>query len=805
MQFPSNPATVEALPNGLRVLLDPDDSFPVVSVQAWVATGSIHEDQHLGAGLSHLLEHMVFKGTREHDGDQLARIVQAAGGQWNAYTSFDQTVYYIDGPAQSLDLFLEVLAGLTFYPTFPEDDFERERDVIRREIDMGLDDPHNVASRLLLETAWLRDPRRHPVIGHRHRFDSLGHADMTAYHARRYTPRNTHFVISGKFDPGTAIKRLADLSADAGDPAAADPRVAEEPPQCAPRFGHATFRVPSSRWFLAWRIPPIDHPDSAALELAASILGRGRSSRLYRGLREDRGLVLEIGSWCWGQTDRPGLLAIQAESTPECRDEAIAAARAEVARLAASPDQAELEKARRQLLASRLRVLTTASGRASELGVNWLATRDPDFTRRRLEALDRVTTDDLARAAAGLVEERLTTTILDPENSPAAGSAKRANHQRPEPSITHLDNGLTVIGIPDKRLPLASVQLVARAGLPAETTATSGIGQLLAATLPHGSSSRNGAEIASALESLGASLACSAGNNYLLAGCGGLAPDLPELVATLGELAVDPAFPADAVARELASQRTALDEALDDPLSTALRLARSGLFGTAGYGLEPLGSAESLDTLDRESLATHHREHFRGPNLVAAVAGDFGDQDPTDLLADTFAQLPAGDPWTPPPSEIHPDGESGTELPKRQAAIAMAFPTGPAAADEHPALELLHHHCADMAGPLFTRIREELGLAYHVSAMRIPGFDAGTLVFFLATAPSRPNSPKTPCARNSPGSPPRASTPKPSKAAATTPSPPSPWPPKAPAAWPAPPPSTPSSASAPTTRSATPT
>src|SRR6187402_214383 len=188
MDYPVTTATVETLPNGLTLILDPDTTAPVVSTQIWVATGSMHEDQHLGAGISHFLEHMVFKGTRDYDADSLADVVQAAGGHWNAYTTFDRTVYYIDGPSASLPTFLKTLTGLVFYPTLPESEFEKEKDVIRREIDMGLDDPDNVASRLLFSTVFTLDPRRHPVIGHRHLFDAIRHQDLTGYHRDRYTP-----------------------------------------------------------------------------------------------------------------------------------------------------------------------------------------------------------------------------------------------------------------------------------------------------------------------------------------------------------------------------------------------------------------------------------------------------------------------------------------------------------------------------------------------------------------------------------------------------------------------------------------
>ena len=226
MEYPATAATVETLPNGLTLILDPDPAAPVVSAQIWVATGSMHEDAHLGGGISHFLEHMVFKGTRDFDADNLADTVQAAGGHWNAYTSFDRTVYYIDGPAASLPVFLKTLTNLVFFPILPESEFEKEKDVIRREIDMGLDDPDNAASRLLFSTVFAHDPRRHPVIGHRHLFDAIRHQDLTEYHRARYTPDRCFAVISGDFDPEEARKMAAELTAGCLPGGGRDPLVA---------------------------------------------------------------------------------------------------------------------------------------------------------------------------------------------------------------------------------------------------------------------------------------------------------------------------------------------------------------------------------------------------------------------------------------------------------------------------------------------------------------------------------------------------------------------------------------------------
>ena len=333
MEYPATAATVETLPNGLTLILDPDPAAPVVSAQIWVATGSIHEDAHLGSGISHFLEHMVFKGTRDYDGDTLADTVQGAGGHWNAYTSFDRTVYYIDGPADSLPVFLKILAGLVFHPTLPESEFEKEKDVIRREIDMGLDDPDNAASRLLFSTAFHHDPRRHPVIGHRHLFDAIHHQDLTDYHRGRYTPDRCFCVISGDFDAGEARQLATTLTADVQPGGGRDPLVVKDSPQLGPRRNRETFAIPTSRISFAWKMPALDHPDAPVFDLLAGILGRGKASRLHRRLREEQELALEISAFSWTGPGREGLFGVSADADPSKRDALIQAILSETASL----------------------------------------------------------------------------------------------------------------------------------------------------------------------------------------------------------------------------------------------------------------------------------------------------------------------------------------------------------------------------------------------------------------------------------------------------------------------------------------
>ena len=737
MEYPATSASVETLPNGFTLILDPDPTAPVVSTQIWVETGSIHEDSRLGSGISHFLEHMVFKGTRDFDGDLLADTVQAAGGHWNAYTSFDRTVYFIDGPAHSLQVFLQCLTGLVFFPTLPEAVFELEKDVIRREIDMSLDDPDNAASRLLFATAFQLDPRRHPVIGYRHRFDTIRHSDLTDYHRARYTPDRCFAVISGDFDPALARQLVSSLTAECLHGGGHEPYVAYDPPQLGPRHARETFPIPVSRISLAWKAPTLDHPDTPALNVLAAMLGRGRSSRLHRSLRDELGLALEISSSLWSEPGREGLFTISADTTPANRDLLITAIHKDLSSLNTDQLECDLAKAQRQIVASQFRTLTSASGRAADLAGNWHEARDLDFTRRHVATIQRVTVADVRRVAGRLDDERLTVTVLDPMEAPAPVRSGRAARRREDVQVHQLANGLTLALIPDHRVPLVHLQAAVRAGLPSETPATNGLNQLLASTLPKGTATRSAREIATTLESLGASVAAGTGNNALLVQAGGLTPDIAVIIGVFCEILLVPSLPDEAIAREKASQLAALEEGLQDPLYVCFRALRQSVFGGTGYGLDTFGSVASLQALDRAALATHHARHFNAANVTLAIAGDFDPAAALDLLAANLAAMPVAEPWPTPVGTLATGGDITEYLPKKQAVLAIGFPGADVNSPLRHELAMIQEYASDMAGPLFSRIRDELGLAYQVGATQFLGYDTGLFTFYLATAPEQ--------------------------------------------------------------------
>src|SRR5439155_22456017 len=143
-------------PNGLPIIVQEDRSAPVASVQAWCATGSIDEDQHLGAGLSHILEHMLFKGTKTRGKNEIAQKIQDVGGYINAYTSFDRTVLWIDAPKDAVSTALDILADAMMNSTLPREEEQKAQEVIRREFAMGMDDPDGMTALFLSATPYQR-------------------------------------------------------------------------------------------------------------------------------------------------------------------------------------------------------------------------------------------------------------------------------------------------------------------------------------------------------------------------------------------------------------------------------------------------------------------------------------------------------------------------------------------------------------------------------------------------------------------------------------------------------------------------
>src|SRR3954462_13350850 len=249
--FPPSTAQKRVLPNGLTIIVQEDRSAPVASVQAWCGTGSVDENQHLGAGLSHILEHMLFKGTKTNPASAITRKVQDVGGYINAYTSFGRTVYWIDAPKDGVSVALEVLSDAMMNSTLPVEEYGKEQEVIRREFAMGMDDPDRMAGQLLFATAFQRHPYRLPVIGLIDVFNQLTRDEVMQYYRSRYVPNNLTFIVVGDVDPEAVYRQLEDFFKAHPGKSLQPVFIPSEPPQLGRREAHQDFVTELTRLSLA--------------------------------------------------------------------------------------------------------------------------------------------------------------------------------------------------------------------------------------------------------------------------------------------------------------------------------------------------------------------------------------------------------------------------------------------------------------------------------------------------------------------------------------------------------------------------
>jgi len=235
---------LQTLPNGLTIIVREDHSAPVVSAQAWCRTGSIDEGAWLGAGLSHVLEHMLFKGTTKRPASRIDQEVQEAGGYMNAYTSFDRTVYHIEVPDTGASVAIDILCDIMRNATIPPDELLKEKQVILREMDMNQDDPDRRSGRRLFETAFTRSPYRYTIIGYPDIYNEITREDVAAYYHSRYAPNNTFLLSSAMLQPPPSSSKSRDST-----------RMPNSG-HCQPRSCPMSRDKPPLAW--CWKRPPLN-------------------------------------------------------------------------------------------------------------------------------------------------------------------------------------------------------------------------------------------------------------------------------------------------------------------------------------------------------------------------------------------------------------------------------------------------------------------------------------------------------------------------------------------------------------------
>jgi len=733
------------LPNGVTLLVQPAHAAPVAAVQVWVRTGSIHEGGQTGAGLSHFLEHMLFKGTTRREGREISATVQAHGGNINAYTTFDRTVYHIDLPAIHTGVALDVLSDLVLHSTLPAGEVVKERDVILREIAMTRDDPDNRLAEALFATAFREHPYRHPIIGYREVFSAVTREELLAYYRARYVPDNLVVIVAGAVDAADVRAEVEKLFGPAPRTALAPVFIPGEPAQQASRATRLFEDVEVTRAGLSWPIPGLTHPDAPVLDLLSTLLGHGDSSVLWQAVRERARLVHSIDAHSWNPGGQ-GLFYISLTCEPDKQAAATALIHRELARVAARGfTPAQIRKAVRQSAVDEVNSRKTMGGLAARLGAAEVVAGDLRFGETWFRQLAQVTNAGLKAALRSyLVPSRLTEISLNPTAArPVAPPVAAGAGAAPDFTLETLPNGARLLLQPDDRLPNLHLRLLCVGGPLHEPAGGRGITALLATLLTRDTRQHSAAEVAERIEEVGGSFYPFSGNNSFGLAAEVLPGDAARALAVLGEALLSPAFRPAAFAIERDAQAADLRLAEDDVVELGRRLVRAKFFGSHPLALDTQGDLAGLQSVTPAAVAAQWRRLGLAGNVVLAVAGDFNPRQLVPKLRALLAKLPGG---ALPVGQVDDlaslplpalAGDFVEQQPREQAVVFQAFPGPGFLSEDFFTGEVADELFSGMSSRLFERVREEKGLAYFVRATRVTGVDVGMFYFYAGTAPGK--------------------------------------------------------------------
>jgi len=738
------------LPNGLTIITQEDHSAPVVSAQVWAKTGSIDEDRKMGAGISHILEHMLFKGTEKRGVADVARQVEAHGGYINAYTTWDRTVFYIDIPSdggkpdttQGTEMAIDILADAMMNSTLPPQEYLLEQKVILRELAMGRDNPDRQSTELFFSTVYSTHPARHPVIGYEEVYRALTREDVMAYYKERYVPNNLVFIVVGDIQPAKIREQITQLMGPWKRKAIPPFYVPEEPVQISERVAIEDSRTAAqqSRLHLGYQTCDFRSPDAAPLEVLSLIAGHGYSSRLYQSLREQKKLVHEVDAWSYTPEWR-GVFGVSAITDPDkveiARDEILQHLQKFRTTLVSA---AELEKAKKVAVSSHYSTLKTMSGQAAELGSNELLTGDLLYSQKYLEELQRVTAEDIRRVAKTYFEPHaLNVTILQPKGTVKKAVAVAKVEQEQEISRTQLKNGLTLLTKKDARLPFVELRLVMKSGLLFEEKSNNGISQLTAKLLLKGTKTRDAEKIVRQIESVGGSISPYSGTNSMGVSIEVMQSDLPLALDILSDIIANSDFTDDNIEREKEAQVAEIQQEREQPVKVAMLNARAKLFGAHPYGMSSLGTEATLKKITRKQILDFWNRAAVPNNMVLSI---FGDIDPKSVGKEVdhhLGDLISKNLDAPRSSQVkfQTSDRVFEAQDKEQAVIVIAFPGIDLKNPDRAGIELMNAALSGMGSRLFLRLRDQLALCYYVGVNEMIGLDPGFVYFYIGTEPEK--------------------------------------------------------------------
>jgi len=761
--------TKVVLKNGLTVIVREQQAAPLTSITTYVKTGYFDEDDRI-SGISHVIEHMFFKGTSKRPVGQIARETQGLGGYLNAYTYYDRTVYQTVVPGENTLKALDIQSDALQHSTMDSTELKREIEVVLQENNRKLDNPPAVASEKLYAISFQTHRMKRWRIGTPEGLRALTRDDVLGYYNRYYRPSNIILSIVGQLDAEKVLDEVVKLYGGMEDKVVDRDISPAEAEQTSLHYSWQRGPIEQIHVALGFHAPGILTSDARALEVLAAMIGEGRASRLSHYVRDEKGLITSGTAHLHAFKDL-GFLEVDFETEKPLQAQIGVLAELENIKRFGTGTEA-LGRAKAMIAQDVFHRLETVDGVAEDLA-SYEALGDWKKSEGYISEIQKVSADDVVKAAkkyltfenlsvfeyypqaaqhvfadadfpqavlqrvGAAVEERsiselpVTTEIVPPVEEVTTDVVKGIQKQ----SILR---GPDVYVLEDHRLPLVSFGIFYPGGRLLETTKNAGITELMLRTAVRGTQRFNSGDISRRLENNGARIHIVNEPDFFGYIVDGLSPRMSNALEILIDVLQQPSFNEDDLNLEKSLQIARIKKLRENNYAYPVQVFMQTLYGESAYARPAIGSEASVQSLTPDAVKAWFKQNQRQLVPTVFIAGDAHGTGLVAPLTDALTNEDLHDrqvttiPFSEPKREMK---EQPEDVPRQQTALVYGFPTVNRANPDSYALTVLQHIVSGLGGRFFEAIRDKEGLAYTVQTSNIFNAKSGAIYTYTAFSP----------------------------------------------------------------------
>lgn len=753
------------LKNGFTVLLNPLKKSPVVSLQVWVANGSAHEKPQ-EAGVSHFIEHLVFKGTTSFGPGEIARTIEGCGGQLNAYTTFDQTVYYVTLGKNQIETGLKTLSEMVFAPQFDKEEVDREREVVIEEIRRGMDEPSRVSTQFSFQHFFGDHPYGRPIIGYDEVVKNIPVEKIKAYFEEQYHPEKMFLLVTGDFEEDV-IDRIENYFGRYEAKSSIQREVPTTAVSQQPEFKFLKTDFEDTFINFYWPSADVKSKDYLCLELLALILGQGESSRLYKRLKLQEECVRSVGAYPFS-IKHPGLFAVSAKPISGQEEKVVQEVIETLNELASQGiSQEEFEKAIINFKSDLYYSLETCDGLARQIGQVAFFYGDPNYLNQYIRELDEITIEDIENALQSFLLKPPSVFVTS-KNEELKNIAyvehfeKKLNRKLQKQSLKFkpalslswqqsqtLDSrihefiigpGVRLYLKDQKETPVVHMDVGFLGGAKIESSSSDISSTFAQRCWARSTELWDENKTLFELEKRASSISAFAGKHSLGLQLTTLSSYRDEWLSRFPEFLTYTDIQESMIQRESKLMLEGLKRRKDNPAQIAFMEFMKLAFAQHYYSKDNVQLLKDNSYPSPAQVSGFVQQHFDPKNMVISIVGDLGSIEKTKEVVEKMLEQVQ---WNK--NQIFfdtnvktPDSNTSViESDKEQSHIIFGFRGLDYRSKDKATLSVIQSILAGQGGRLFIELRDKESLAYTVSPIRMEGLEGGYFGSYIACAPSK--------------------------------------------------------------------